>query len=395
MEVSVPGGEDVLVVDDEPAIRMVFEYALTEAGVRVHSVESLAAAREAIATRTYALALVDKNLRDGNGMRLLEELRERSPDTEVIVITGFANVDSAVEALRLGARDYIVKPFDHAVIVHRVCAVLGHRRAVRESARLRESLMQAKQLANLGMLAAGVGHELGTPLTFLCGNIELGVRAVRELQHRIRSGEAIDPVDVESLTEVMTEVERGSERLRNVLDDLRRLSRQGGSEPLEQLDLRAVADVSLRFASTILWRRSHVRRDFREVPPVRGHVGRIGQVLLNLLLNAAQAIPEGAREENEIRVVTRTDEEGRAVVEVVDTGRGLSPEIEQALFKPFFTTRPDGGTGLRLSICQHIVEQLGGEIRGERLPERGSVFRVVLPPAVVAHDAPQPQWEHL
>jgi CheY-like chemotaxis protein len=120
---------------------------------------------------------------------------------------------------------------------------------------------------------------------------------------------------------------------------------------------------------------------------------------VNLLVNAAHAIPEGHAEKNEIRTSTRTDAEGRAVVEVRDTGSGISPEVLGRLFDPFFTTKPMGaGSGLGLSICHGIVASFGGEILVESEPGKGSVFRVVLPPgrlgkAVASRPAGPPTTE--
>src|SRR5262249_27955289 len=125
-------------------------------------------------------------------------------------------------------------------------------------------------------------------------------------------------------------------------------------------------------------------RDIQPVPMVKANESRLGQVFLNLLLNAAQAIPDGAAAEHEIRIRTRTDPLGRAVVEISDTGKGIPDELRARVFDPFFTTKPVGeGTGLGLSICLGIVRSLGGEILLESEVGKGSTFRVALP----AHQA--------
>jgi CheY-like chemotaxis protein len=133
-----------------------------------------------------------------------------------------------------------------------------------------------------------------------------------------------------------------------------------------------------------------VVREYGEVPPVEGNEGRLGQVFLNLVVNAAQAITEGHADENEIRVVTRVDELGRVVVEVKDTGSGIAAELVSRIFDPFFTTKPVGvGTGLGLTICHRIVSSLGGELIVESEPGVGSVFRTVLPVSrAVASESP-------
>lgn len=117
-----------------------------------------------------------------------------------------------------------------------------------------------------------------------------------------------------------------------------------------------------------------------DVPPVEANEARLGQVFLNLLINAAQAIPEGHADKNEIRVSTRTDERGNAVVEVSDTGIGIAPDDMPRIFNPFFTTK-DEGSGLGLATSHGTIKGLGGDIQATSVPGRGSTFRVILPPA--------------
>jgi CheY-like chemotaxis protein len=133
--------------------------------------------------------------------------------------------------------------------------------------------------------------------------------------------------------------------------------------------------------------RAHLAKAMADVPPVDANAARLGQVFLNVLLNAAQAIPEGHADQNEIRVVTRTDERGNAVVEVSDTGIGIAAEDMPRIFDPFFTTK-EGGSGLGLAISHGTVKDLGGEIQASSVPGHGSTFRVVLPPAKQWHTAP-------
>ena len=121
---------------------------------------------------------------------------------------------------------------------------------------------------------------------------------------------------------------------------------------------------------------------YGEVPSVHANESRLGQVFLNLIVNAAQAIPaDGAPDRHEIRLVTRTEKSGRAVVEVHDTGVGMTPDLTARIFEPFYTTRPGTGTGLGLTLCKGIATLLGGRLAVESQPGRGSVFRLELPAA--------------
>jgi CheY-like chemotaxis protein len=153
------------------------------------------------------------------------------------------------------------------------------------------------------------------------------------------------------------------------------------------VDVRRVLDATIEIAANEIRRRARLRRSFGDVPLAFADASRLGQVFLNLLVNAAQAFDTGHDDavdplQHEIGVVTRTDAEGRIVVEISDTGVGIEPENLPHIFEPFFTTKPVGvGTGLGLSICRSIVAGLGGELTVESEVGRGTTFRVVLPPA--------------
>jgi CheY-like chemotaxis protein len=140
--------------------------------------------------------------------------------------------------------------------------------------------------------------------------------------------------------------------------------------------------------------RARLIRDLRPVPPVEANESRLGQVFLNLLVNAAQAIPEGRASANEIRVATYVTDDGRVCIEISDTGSGIPPEVQKRLFTPFFTTKQVGvGTGLGLSICHRIVTGLGGAITVDSAVGAGTTFKVYLPPAAprLTMTSPMPQ----
>lgn len=138
--------------------------------------------------------------------------------------------------------------------------------------------------------------------------------------------------------------------------------------------------MSINMAYNEIRHRARLVKDYGEVPLVLADDARLGQVFINLLVNAAQAIPEGDWESNEIRLVTSTDVAGNAVIEVRDTGSGIPSAVMERIFEPFFTTKPIGeGTGLGLSICHNIIVGLGGTITARNLERRGACFRVTLP----------------
>jgi CheY-like chemotaxis protein/anti-sigma regulatory factor (Ser/Thr protein kinase) len=146
-------------------------------------------------------------------------------------------------------------------------------------------------------------------------------------------------------------------------------------------DVRGIVESAIQMAWHEIRHRARLVKRLAEVPPVDANEARLGQVFLNLLINAAQAIPEGHADEHQISVVTRTDERGNANVEVTDTGLGIAPDDMPRIFDPFFTTKGEGGTGLGLAISHGTIKVLGGEIQVKSTPGHGTTFRVVLPPA--------------
>jgi PAS domain S-box-containing protein len=231
---------------------------------------------------------------------------------------------------------------------------------------------QAQRLASLGTLAAGMAHEINNPLTYVATNVAFASDAIRPLADVRGVGEALRALE---------DAAEGARRVSNVVRDLLSVARVDASvrrrvDPLDEV--RA----ALKLAQNEIRHRARLVTRLDPAPPVLAGEFELGQVLVNLLVNAAYAVGEGAADRNEIRVRTGTAPDGAAVVEVADTGSGIAPEAVGRLFEPFFSTKPPGkGTGLGLSVCHGIVTALGGRIEVESAEGGGATFRVVIPPA--------------
>jgi signal transduction histidine kinase/CheY-like chemotaxis protein len=249
------------------------------------------------------------------------------------------------------------------------------------------SLLQAERLASIGMLAAGVAHEVNNPLSYVIGSLELAVRGLSEAD--------ASPADkLATIDERLRDAMQGAERVRSVVRDLKVFSRMQDARP-SAVDVRTALQAALHMAHNEIRHRARIVRDLLLVPPVWGEESRIGQLMLNLVVNAAQAMPEGDVEKHELRVSTRTSAAGWAQIEIGDTGAGIPPDALPKIFDAFFTTKPEGiGTGLGLSICKTIVTDLGGRIEVESTPGRGTTFRVLLPPASRTVEARPPSGTH-
>jgi two-component system, cell cycle sensor histidine kinase and response regulator CckA len=268
--------------------------------------------------------------------------------------------------------DVVTFPFDFE---QRPSTMLVGRDATDRKA-LQVHMLASDRMIAMGGLAAGVAHEINNPLAAVMGNLGLIARAVS----RLEAGGG-DPGSVSEITDEVRDAQQAAERMRRIVRDLKVFSRPD-EESKGPVDVHRVLDSSLQLAGNEIRHRARLVKDFGKIRPAFANEARLGQVFLNLLLNATQAIQEGHADANEIRVTTRTDGEGRIVVEVRDTGSGMTPEVRSRLFTPFFTTKAIGvGTGLGLSISQRIVTSLGGTIEVESEFGNGSVFRVTLPPA--------------
>jgi PAS domain S-box-containing protein len=259
-------------------------------------------------------------------------------------------------------------------------AMLITARDITERKRLQAHLLVTERLLSVGTLAAGVAHEINNPLAAALGNLEWVARRLARLCDAMEDGGSTDSVpraQLEPLCKPIGEAREAAERVRAIVRDLKLFSR--AEEDLQgPVDLTPVLDSAGRMAWHEVRLRARFVRDYADLPPVLGNDARLGQVFLNLIVNAAQAIPEGAADEHEIRLTSHTLSQ-HVVVEVRDTGCGIPASILGRIFDPFFTTKPPGvGTGLGLAICHRIVTSLGGRIDVESQPGSGATFRVTL-----------------
>jgi ligand-binding sensor domain-containing protein/signal transduction histidine kinase/CheY-like chemotaxis protein len=242
-------------------------------------------------------------------------------------------------------------------------------------------LVQAGKMAAVGTLAAGVGHEINNPLSYIVSNVEHACQEAAALE-RLDGGTEESRTRLREMQQVLREALMGADRVRRIVRDLKTFSRQEEDSQVP-VDLRGVLDSAVKMAAGELRPRAQLMREYAaDVPMVQGSEPRLAQVFLNLIINAAQALPEGRPDENEVRLVLRRGEEGEVVAEVRDTGSGIPPEVLGRIFDPFFTTKPVGvGTGLGLALCQSFIASMGGKIDVESEVGRGTVFRVTLPAA--------------
>jgi two-component system NtrC family sensor kinase len=256
-------------------------------------------------------------------------------------------------------------------------AVLALARDISSRKEMEAQMMLNDRLASLGRLAASVGHELNNPLAYVLGNVGF-------MERELASAGGLPPEVAERFASYVKMVGEGARRMRDIVHDLKILAR-GDGEAMTPVDVGHILDACANMATHELRPGTKLVRDYRTSATVLGLETRLGQVFLNLLLNAAQAIPEGDGEEHEIRVTLQAAGE-TVTVEISDTGSGIPPADRERIFEPFFTTKEGVGTGLGLSISHRIVTSAGGTLTCEPRAGGGTVFRVTLPS--LGEDAP-------
>jgi signal transduction histidine kinase len=243
-----------------------------------------------------------------------------------------------------------------------------------ELARAHEALAQAYQrgreqdrLSSLGQLAGGIAHEINNPLSYVKSN-------VHSLYKDLRNEKALPPALGEYVTDVLPATLEGIQRIASIVSDLRRFAR-GDPEPLAEYDLNEEVETALRITKGRLGPQCEVQLRLGPLPRMVGRPRQMAQVVINLLINAAQALTGPGK------IFLSTHQEGEEVVLAVrDTGQGMPPEVLEKLFQPFFSTRPLGeGTGMGLAVVHGIVAAHGGRIQVESQPGQGSTFTLRLP----------------
>jgi signal transduction histidine kinase len=351
----------VLLVEDSPEDAELITGQLEDAGLHFvfERVEDGEALSQALDEFQPELILSDLSLPGYSGHEALALVRQRSPDTPFIFVSGTIGEETAIEALRQGAADYILKQN-----MARLAAAAE--RAVREAQAERErrlaeaELLRAQRMESLALLTSGLGHDLRNVLQPL-----LIVPSI------IR-----DHADTPQLLKLADLVHDCASRGLDMVGSMLSFARGDGSAD-EEIDVDTLLDALRLMMQGSLPRQVELKLEGRgRGLNLRANRTEIQQCLLNLTLNAAQAMPEGGT----IRVVARPGENHIVVLAVSDTGVGMDQDTQDQLFTPFFTTRTDG-TGLGLHSCRRIIESHGGWIELASSPGAGTTFELHLPSA--------------
>jgi signal transduction histidine kinase len=380
--------ERVLIVDDEEDLRYVYTRQLRGDGYLLDTAADGEEAIEKIRTNEYAVILTDMRMPRKDGLAVIAAAREHLPDTEIIVLTGHGSLENALQAFKAGnIFEYLLKPLDDISILNTVVARAIERRNLRKHNRelfeqlqrayeeLRqksEMLIQNEKMSAIGVLAAGVAHELNNPLTAVVGFAQM-------IAEKLKANPPTNWGDTEyaRALQALENLVQGAHRARDIVGSLLRFARATKPDARSLIDINQTLRDAFVFTEHLLLRHGITleKRLAPELPPVWGNAARLQHVFTNLLINAQQATPSGGT----VRVITERADEPKGVwVHVEDTGEGIPPEALEKIFEPFYT-RKEQGTGLGLSIAKQIIEEHGGEIRVASELGKGARFSVFLP----------------
>lgn len=369
----------IMVIDDDPAIRDALHLAFDDR-YEIQSHSSGPRGLAALSEEIHAVIL-DIKMHGQDGFWTYKAIRQRFTATPIIFFSAFQDLKDPYEIIN----EY--RPFGYVRKGQELTdlqAMVG--RAVDEYAAHRRKEAQlriADRLAALGTLAAGAAHEINNPLSYVVGNLEYVCEKLLE------GAEVRDYCKRFEVDRALFDALDGTTRITRIVKDLRSFGRLDGDElELGDYDVHETIELALKMAASEIRHRARVVRDFSDVPLVIADSGRLCQIFLNLLVNAAQALPMGQAEHNEIRIRTSVNGSDRVAIEIHDTGPGIPDDIKGRIFDPFFTTKPvDTGTGLGLFVTHSLARALNGSIHLiESSQEHGTTFRVQLPASEVSRD---------
>lgn len=413
----------IFIVDDDQCSRELLADSLSHKGYVTRCLANGKLALEAALEEPPDLILLDVMMPGMDGFEVCRLLKE-NPATRfvpVVMVTCLNEKAMRLKGIDAGADDFISKPIDTTEILLRTRNLLlvkqyqdflkEHAGILEEQVRLRTEelekaladlkstqgqMMQQEKMAMVGQLTAGLAHEINNPIGFIASNLgSLGkyceklLNFIEAQQEALLSGQP-DPrqaelisaqrrqfkIDylVKDLPEMILETQDGVERIKSIVRDLKCFSRADDSEQ-KLADINQCLESTLNIAKNELKYKATIRREYGELPEILCYPQQLGQVFMNLLVNAAHAIDT----QGEITVRSWHDG-GRIFVAISDTGCGIPAQQRERIFEPFFTTKGVGkGTGLGLSISNEIIRNHAGEIRVESEPGQGSTFTVSLP----------------
>jgi two-component system NtrC family sensor kinase len=394
----------ILIAEDDLTLRMVLKSILQRWGHEIVVAEDGNQAWKILQADSPKLAILDWMMPGIEGVELCRRVRERTNGDYVYIILLTAKVENEdiVVGLDAGADDYIAKPFDDEVLRSRVAVgarivqyetllaeknvQLQHYGSEMEKLAQERSkqLIHAEKMATVGLLSAGIAHEINNPATFIAGNIQTLERFCTDMEPALRQQIQQNGEDAQKLEFILQEMPKAVEGIRNGVTRISRIVRglksfcRKSEEPLAACDINTCVEQALELCHNALKYCVTIERDLAEnLPQIMADSQQIEQVLINLFVNAADAMTE--YDHGTLTIKTQSTDNS-VVVKVSDTGHGIPDDKLDDIWQPFFTTKSlDKGTGLGLFTVRGIIENHEGQIKVENKRVGGAEFTISLP----------------
>ena len=361
----------ILYVDDDDANLIVFRAAFEDELDIVTAPSGAEALAWLARDPEIALLVTDQRMPGMSGTQLADIVRREHPDVVRYLITAYSDLGAAIDAINLGeVHRYLRKPWDAAelrVQLREGLELHSLRSRVRD---LERRMRDVERVYGLGVVAASIVHELRNPLSVVLGYTDLARGAVERLT-------GAPPAVVEDLDRTLAGIAEAGTRMADVVRGVELTTRRHGGRA--HADLADVVRLTLRLVGSDLKHRARLTCALAADVVVPVGPTPLSQVVLNLVLNALQAIPEGVPGDVAQVAIAAQRVGARARLAVADNGRGVPDALKAKIFDPFFTTKEAGGTGLGLAISREIVEEVGGALTVEDTPGGGATFVVDLP----------------
>ncbi|MDD2734234.1 MAG: response regulator [Desulfuromonadaceae bacterium] len=403
----------VVIVDDDCEVGLSLQGIIEISGYEAHTFDNGCDALSFLGDHEVDLVLTDIRMPGMDGIELLDSVLALNADIPVILMTAFADIDLTISAIKIGAFDFIIKPYDPVCLLKTLEKGVAFRRRymaernyrqdlereveerTRELKKAHEIVLQNEKMALVGQIAAGVVHEINNPVGFISSNLEtfgryaerllvffgvltesLGRYCPTEELERIeemRRKAHIDKI-ADDLPAILEESQEGVERITEIVRNLKGFSRVDDGV-FVSADINDVISKALNIVKNEIKYVATVITDYGEIPPAQCLPNQLTQVFMNILINASHAI----KGHGEITVRSWYENE-KIYVTISDTGCGIPEDVKKNIFVPFFTTKESGkGTGLGLSISYDIIHKHSGEISVESAVGKGTTFNIMLP----------------
>jgi C4-dicarboxylate-specific signal transduction histidine kinase len=369
----------VLFVDDDEGNLAVSE-AVCGDEFTVLTARTGSEALELLRKNEVGVIVSDQRMPEMTGVELFEKVQYEFPDAVRLLITAYSDISAAIDGINRGqVRRYLRKPWEPEELKAELADAMERYLTQRRVRELERRLIQTERVYALGIVAAGIGHELRNPISWISTNLQHSLSELEELTHAFedrdlpRAGSKL-----EEIRAALQDASMGAERVAEIVSAIQ-LSMVRPAGESEVVDLEEVVHLALRLVEGDLRRAARVDLQVGGSPKVSGSRTQVSQIVVNLLVNAVHAVAKIPPSSATIAVRIASD--GKlASLEVADCGPGVPDQDRGRIFDPFFTTKPGVGTGLGLAISRKIAGDLGGSLEVDQDARLGgAVFRLTLP----------------